>query len=634
MGWHLRGCHVRLLACCATAASLTTPRLAVARRALLAGGAVAALEPKVTIASSDTGSDSAVGVALLSTNNFDDWLADFRQRPRPAEMTRTICCRHTASDDAVVVSFFPRSQLPEVQGVFRQANYFAPSIRRAALPDSALTRGTGLFFGGHSLTVGFDLWASYFCSAAADAEHAALGVTASLAGPLCSGCSDLRPPGPGVLHTFSSASEATAFAARFSPSQDKALKQAIDMGVVGLPLYGLPAEVRYDSGSTAGALPAASALAVARRPVASRAGKRHGRVVCSAVAGDGCSDAAGLPPLASLQPKRRRAVRDAAVAVAAGSRAGSRAGGRHRRRAIRDAAVVVAAAAAAVAATPATAAAAAAVRAADVTAGLPPRVADGAVLVVGATGRTGTEVLRVLRASPLRRRVVACTRTAEQASELQASTGVESFPVDLSGAGVSMPLSQLIRGQRVTDVICAAGYRPTFVAETDRVVAEAVDARGLSALVEAAEAAELAGRFVLVSSLNAGEAATGTMSARMLDSSLGGVLGQKGRSEARLRSSALDWCILRPGLLYSKPTGRLIFAPAGRFIGESDRDRVGLGPPVTCPSPFVASSGAVCAVSRGQLAAVCVSALGDARFSRRVVELVARPDAPVEGLWL
>ena len=53
------------------------------------------------------------------------------------------------------------------------------------------------------------------------------------------------------------------------------------------------------------------------------------------------------------------------------------------------------------------------------------------------------------------------------------------------------------------------------------------------------------------------------------------------------------------------------------------------GPPVKCASPFLASSGAVCAATRLQVAKVCVAALRDEKtFSRRVVEVVTRPEVP------
>lgn len=193
----------------------------------------------------------------------------------------------------------------------------------------------------------------------------------------------------------------------------------------------------------------------------------------------------------------------------------------------------------------------------------------------------------------------------------------------------------LTRG--VTDVIAVQGFAPTFVPEEDRRLAEKVDYLGTLKLIAAAEAAQLPGRFVLLTSLGIN---ANTTSAKLLDSSLGGVLVQKARAEATLRASRkLDWCIVRPGLLQKETVqGGLVLGPEDRFIGDAARDGAGLGSGGTklkCASPFLASSGAVCAATRQQVAEVCVEALtGDARlYSRRVVEVVARPDVPVGQPW-
>lgn len=169
-----------------------------------------------------------------------------------------------------------------------------------------------------------------------------------------------------------------------------------------------------------------------------------------------------------------------------------------------------------------------------------------------------------------------------------------------------------------------------MVGDEDKRLAQAVDYLGTLKLVAAAEAAALPGRFVLVSSLGV-NATTSSPSARLLDASLGNVLIQKAAAERALRASPLDWCIVRPGLLLKEVVqGDVLLGPEDRWQGaDAERDRDGLGPPVKCSSPFLASSGAVCAATRSQVASVCVEALtGDpAVFSRRVVEVVARPDA-------
>ena len=193
-------------------------------------------------------------------------------------------------------------------------------------------------------------------------------------------------------------------------------------------------------------------------------------------------------------------------------------------------------------------------------------------------------------------------------------------------------LSEQMISRGVTDVICTLGFSPTFIPETDRRLAEQVDYLGTLKLIAAAEAAKIRGRFVLVSSLGVNSTSD---SAKLLNSSLGGVLLQKSRAEATLRSSrTLDWCIVRPGLLLKEVTqGGVLLGPEDRFTGDAAKDSDGLGAPVKCPSPFLASSGAVCAATRAQVADVCVAALtGEpALFSRRVVEVVSRPDVPTDG---
>ena len=85
------------------------------------------------------------------------------------------------------------------------------------------------------------------------------------------------------------------------------------------------------------------------------------------------------------------------------------------------------------------------------------------------------------------------------------------------------------------------------------------------------------------------------------------------------------------GLLLKEATqGGVLLGRAGRWTGDAAADRVaGIETPVKCASPFLASSGAVCAATRLQVAKVCVAALRDEKtFSRRVVEVVTRPEVP------
>ena len=101
----------------------------------------------------------------------------------------------------------------------------------------------------------------------------------------------------------------------------------------------------------------------------------------------------------------------------------------------------------------------------------------------------------------------------------------------------------------VSVAVCCVGFAPTYAPAFDRAQSWAVDAEGVSRLVEAAEAAGVH-RFVLVSSLltNAPTAA----SFKVLNT-LGGVLAAKHAAEQRLRASSMAYSILRPGVFASRP---------------------------------------------------------------------------------
>ena len=257
------------------------------------------------------------------------------------------------------------------------------------------------------------------------------------------------------------------------------------------------------------------------------------------------------------------------------------------------------------------------------------------VFVAGASGRTGRNVVEALREAGIA--LIAGVRTAPSAlgsaggAARSLPPGTETIVCDLSAADAPNRLSRELLERGVTDVVCTVGFSPTFVPAEDRRLAEEVDYLATLHLIEASSAAKLPGRFVLVSSLGIDANST---SAKMLDSSLGNVLQQKRAAERALRASErLDWCIVRPGLLLKdKPQGGLVLGGAGRWVGEAQADAVpGLGAPVKCASPFLASSGAVCAATRSQVASVCVDALRQEAFSRTVVEVVAHPALPVQG---
>ena len=251
------------------------------------------------------------------------------------------------------------------------------------------------------------------------------------------------------------------------------------------------------------------------------------------------------------------------------------------------------------------------------------------VLVMGGTGRSGIEVVRELLQDDRFDPIVRVRNRSATAKAFPASlwSGLEIVGCDVTSPDASAVLAEVMRQHRVKSVICTLGFVPSFVSVDDRAAAEAIDNKGIVAVIRAAETAGHTGRFVLVSSLmTSTKAGTRNLSARLLNS-LGGVLDAKGLSEHRLQHSTIDYTILRPGIFADTLQGPLLVGGSGRFIGD-EKDGLRLGGPVGCQTPFMASSGAVCSTTRRQLAEACVRVLGDSGASRMVLELVTRPDAP------
>jgi NAD(P)-dependent dehydrogenase (short-subunit alcohol dehydrogenase family) len=250
------------------------------------------------------------------------------------------------------------------------------------------------------------------------------------------------------------------------------------------------------------------------------------------------------------------------------------------------------------------------------------------VLVAGATGRTGSEVVRALLHEGQYEPLLQVRNSAAKAKlSKSAELGrLQAFECDVTAPGAAATLTKIMREYRVQSVVCTLGFVPTFVPADDLLASRAIDNQGVIALIRAAEAAGLPGRFVLISSLlTSSKPESRNLSARMLNS-LGGVLDAKYASEAVLMSSTLDYTILRPGVFADKVQGNIIAGMADRFTG-AESDSLGLGGPVKCQSPFIASAGEVCGITRRQLAEVSIQVLRDSGSARTVLELVARPDA-------
>lgn len=168
-------------------------------------------------------------------------------------------------------------------------------------------------------------------------------------------------------------------------------------------------------------------------------------------------------------------------------------------------------------------------------------------LVVGAAGRTGSHILRMMLAAHLGS-VRGLVRRPEQRDAV-AAFGAEPVLVDLAeeaGEERSAALGEALAG--VDAVIHAAGAGSPEDAE-------AVDHVATVNLLEAAERADVL-RFLLVSSMGTEDPDGGLPFLRPF-------LQAKRETERALRASSLSWTIVRPGgLVDDPPTGRVRLAPS------------------------------------------------------------------------
>mmetsp|Transcript_24114 Transcript_24114/g.36470 ORF Transcript_24114/g.36470 Transcript_24114/m.36470 type:complete len:333 (+) Transcript_24114:64-1062(+) len=251
------------------------------------------------------------------------------------------------------------------------------------------------------------------------------------------------------------------------------------------------------------------------------------------------------------------------------------------------------------------------------------------VFVAGAKGRSGLAVVEALEKLNQQQKdrigVVAGVRD-KNATILSQVDSVIGF--DLQELNAEGKITEALEREKVTDIICTIGFKPTYISSVDRANADAIDYGATVTLIKAAAAMKNPPRFLLVSSLLTTAPEPRTTSYRLLNS-LGGVLEQKAKAELFLTSSNMSYIILRPGVFVEQRQGNLIFAPKDSFIGDSIIDRGGLGPPVQCASPFFSSTGAVCGITRAQLGEAAVSLLfSESRLLKynRTIEVVARPD--------
>ncbi|MCH7661990.1 MAG: SDR family oxidoreductase [Euryarchaeota archaeon] len=178
------------------------------------------------------------------------------------------------------------------------------------------------------------------------------------------------------------------------------------------------------------------------------------------------------------------------------------------------------------------------------------------VLVAGASGKTGRELLNGLRTTDLH--VRAMTRDPEKVGQLERLGADEVVIGDLlDQADADRAVSE------VDAVLCAVGTKPGLGALTG----EFVDGQGVVNLTDAAREAGVE-RFVFESSLGVGDAKEGLpLPARIL---IGPILQAKDESESHLRESDLSYTILRPGLLTDDPpSGEVVVGEGGDSVSGS-----------------------------------------------------------------
>jgi uncharacterized protein YbjT (DUF2867 family) len=155
------------------------------------------------------------------------------------------------------------------------------------------------------------------------------------------------------------------------------------------------------------------------------------------------------------------------------------------------------------------------------------------VVIAGGHGQIALRLARLL--SVRGERVRALIRNPEHVADVEAA-GAEAVVFDLEGAG---DLAAAVAGADA--VVFAAGAGPGSGPERKRTV-------DLGAAVKLIEAAKAAGvrRYVMVSSIGADDPAAGSEAMRPY-------LEAKAEADAALRSSGLDFTIVRPGRLTNEP---------------------------------------------------------------------------------
>mmetsp|Transcript_37542 Transcript_37542/g.77899 ORF Transcript_37542/g.77899 Transcript_37542/m.77899 type:complete len:314 (-) Transcript_37542:175-1116(-) len=220
------------------------------------------------------------------------------------------------------------------------------------------------------------------------------------------------------------------------------------------------------------------------------------------------------------------------------------------------------------------------------------------VVVAGATGQTGSRIYERLLAQGFS--TTGGVRNVEKAAKaLPSPTALAHLDVVQDSLE---ELTALLKGQ--DGLIIACGMNPGKNLLRMSAAAHEVDNLGTIKLMQAAQAAGVS-KVVLVSSILTNGRAWGQENSAgfVATNAFGGALDEKLAAEQYLRSSQLDYTIVRPGGLKAKPpTGPLHIYPEDSLnAGEVSRDLV---------------------------ADVCVAALKDPKASNKVLEIIEDEGVP------
>ncbi|KAH9604207.1 hypothetical protein KSS87_019133 [Heliosperma pusillum] len=218
------------------------------------------------------------------------------------------------------------------------------------------------------------------------------------------------------------------------------------------------------------------------------------------------------------------------------------------------------------------------------------------IFVAGATGNTGKRVVEQLLAKGYT--VKAGVRDIQKAnSTFSPNPALQIVKTDVTdGSG---KLAEAISDDSDA-VICATGFQRSW----DPLAPWKVDYYGTINLVEACRKQGVK-RFILISSILVNGAAMGQLfnPAYVFLNIFGLVLVAKLQAENYIRKSGINYTIIRPGgLKNDPPSGNIVMEPEDTLSGGS--------------------------ISRDQVAEVAVEALSSPEASFKVVEIIAKPEAP------